>query len=93
MPPHQVLSSNWREELQEYIAPDQLPKEYGGTNPAPLPDPPGPWRDPAIVEKVRLEIGGGVCGAEPSVCILTLTTLQGFHGSHTPCPCCFRWQP
>ncbi|KAL6780828.1 hypothetical protein ACKKBG_A08620 [Auxenochlorella protothecoides x Auxenochlorella symbiontica] len=58
----QVLSSNWREELQEYIAPDQLPKEYGGTNPAPLSDPPGPWRDPAIVEKVAaLTVDGSFC--------------------------------
>ena len=32
-----LSSDNWQEELQQYIAPDQLPKAYGGTRCEPDP--------------------------------------------------------
>lgn len=32
-----VLGSNWQEELQKFISPDQLPQAYGGTRCEPDP--------------------------------------------------------
>ncbi|XP_064396571.1 SEC14-like protein 4 [Halichondria panicea] len=33
-----VLGSNWREELQKYVAPEQLPQDFGGTRCEPDPE-------------------------------------------------------
>ncbi|NXY82281.1 S14L2 protein, partial [Alcedo cyanopectus] len=46
-----VLGSNWKEVLQKYIAPDQIPVEYGGT----LTDPDGDPRCPS-----KINYGGDV---------------------------------
>ena len=36
-PPPCCSAANWKEELQEYISPDQLPQAYGGTRCEPDP--------------------------------------------------------
>lgn len=48
----EVLGTNFQEELQQLVAPENLMTCYGGTNTAPLGAQPGPWQDPAILAKL-----------------------------------------
>ncbi|KAL4423649.1 hypothetical protein ABPG75_000950 [Micractinium tetrahymenae] len=48
----EVLGTNFQEELQRLVAPENLMACYGGTSTAPLGVQPGPWQDPAILAKL-----------------------------------------
>lgn len=51
----EVLGTNFQEELQQLVAPENLMTCYGGTNTAPLGAQPGPWQDAAILAKLAEE--------------------------------------
>jgi hypothetical protein len=49
----EVLPADHAEHLLRHIEPHHLMERYGGANPAPLHEEPGPWQDPGVLAEVE----------------------------------------
>lgn len=49
----EVLPADHAEHLLRHIEPHHLMERYGGANPAPLHEEPGPWQDPEVLAEVE----------------------------------------